>query len=474
MHWKHRQILGYSTVAMLVALSAIGCTSDVEVWPQERLLGRGIPTFRLDDESGATESLVVEEPTGALTLRKALALALARNPGLAATSWSVRAAEARALQEGLPPNPEMRIRLNDFAGTGTFRGARYSQQVIRLSQIIELGGKAAKRRRAVHLEAALLGWDYETMRLNVFNETTKAFVVVLAAQKRLTAAQEMHDTAKHILSMVSERVRGGAGTGLEIEEARIELGNSRIEIERAQHAMKSARGLLANHWDEKKPRFQKVTGDLEDISPVKIPAWEQVAAGIENNPDVSRWETVALMRKAALEREEAKSIIDVRVLLGGTRVEDTRDYGFFAALEIPLPVFDRNQGSISEARLNCRKAPYERRAATMAATAALRQAYQSLSVSQREVNLLKTEVLPAAQAACKALKEGDLTGIQLMKAQRTLFKARTRQIDALEVFHVSLADVERLTGQAIGDFAPPDRPNVSVEKKPQADASGKR
>jgi len=471
MNRKGMQILGRSLTVLLVALGAIGCTtSDVELWPEARLLGRGIPTFRPDDESKTTESLAVEEPTGALTLRRALVLALTRNPALAATSWSVRTAEARALQEGLPPNPDLRVQMSDFAGTGAFRGARYSEQSVRVSQVIELGGKAAKRRRAARLEAALFGWDYETMRLNVFNETTKAFVVVLAAQKRLTAAQEMHDTAKHILSMISKRVQGGAGTGLEIEEARIELGNSRIELERARHAMESARGLLANHWDENKPKFQKVTGDLEDLSPAKIPAWEQVAAGIKNNPDVSRWETEDLMRKAALEREKAKSIIDLRVLLGGRRIEDTRDHGFMVALEIPLPVFDRNQGSISEARLNCRKTAYERRTAVMTATAALRQAYQSLSVSQREANLLKNEVLPAAQATCLALKEGGLTDLQLLKALRTLSKARIRQIDALEVFHVSLADVERMIGQAISDVAPSDRSKVPLKKKPHRDA----
>ena len=473
---KGMQILGRSLTVLLLALGAIGCTtSDVDpLWPKARLLGRGTPTFRPGDESKTTESLVVEEPAGALTLRKALALALTRNPALVAISWSVRAAEARALQEGLPPNPDLRLRMNDFAGTGEFRSARFSEQVVRVSQVIELGGKAAKRQRAARLEAALCGWDYETKRLDVFTETTKAFLVVLAAQKRLAAAQELHDTAKHILSMVSKRVQGGAGTGLEIEEARIELGNSRIELDRAQHAMGSARGLLANHWNEKKPTFQKVTGDLDDLSPANLPTWEQVAAGIENNPDVSRWDTEGRMRKAALEREKANGIIDVRVLLGGKRVENTRDHGFFAALEIPLPIFNRNQGSISEARFNCRKTPYERRAATMLATAALRQAYQSVTVAQREANLLKTEVLPAAEAACQALKEGGLTDLQLLKAHRTLYRARTRQIDALEVFHVSLADVERLTGQAISDVTPPDRSDVPAKKKTRGNASEKR
>ena len=110
----------------------------------------------------------------------------------------------------------------------------------------------------------------------------------------------------------------------------------------------------------------------------------------------------------------------------------------------------------------------------MLATAALRQAYQSVTVAQREANLLKTEVLPAAEAACQALKEGGLTDLQLLKAHRTLYRARTRQIDALEVFHVSLADVERLTGQAISDVTPPDRSDVPAKKKTRGNASEKR
>jgi outer membrane protein, heavy metal efflux system len=467
MHWKYTQIIGHTLTILLTMFGVIGCTTSyvAPLRPEQehRLLGGDIPTFSIN-EGSTTESLVVKEPTGALTLRKALALALMRNPALAANSWSIRAAEARALQEGLPPNPDVRIRLNDFGGTGEWRGTGNTEQVVRVGQIIELGGKAAKRQRAARLAAALCGWDYETKRLDVFTGTSKAFVVVLAAQKRLAAAQEMSDSAKNILSLITRRVQGGGGAGLEIEEARIEFGNSQLELERAKNALQNARGLLANHWDEKTPRFQNVTGDLENISSTKIPTWEQAAAGIEDNPDVSRWETETRMRKAALEREKANAIPDLRVLFAGKRVEETGDHAFGLALEIPLPVFNRNQGNISAARSECRKVVYERREASMTATAALRQAYQSLSVSRREVKLVKDELLPAAQAICVALKEGALSDLDLLKAQQTLFKARVRQIDALEVFHASLADVERLTGQTIGDLASPDKKTDATPK----------
>ena len=52
----------------------------------------------------ADQPVAATEPTGVLTLRQALVLALARNPALAAASWEVKSGEATALQEGLLPN----------------------------------------------------------------------------------------------------------------------------------------------------------------------------------------------------------------------------------------------------------------------------------------------------------------------------------------------------------------------------------
>ena len=50
-----------------------------------------------------------KEPRGAITLKKAVALALLNNPQLQAFSYEQRAREARALQSDLMPNPQLEI-----------------------------------------------------------------------------------------------------------------------------------------------------------------------------------------------------------------------------------------------------------------------------------------------------------------------------------------------------------------------------
>jgi cobalt-zinc-cadmium efflux system outer membrane protein len=78
--------------------------------PEPRPLGQNVPAFQAPQEPPAIPSygLQPEEPTGVLTLRQALALALLRNPELASAAWEVRAGEARTLQAGLCPTPNLR------------------------------------------------------------------------------------------------------------------------------------------------------------------------------------------------------------------------------------------------------------------------------------------------------------------------------------------------------------------------------
>ena len=63
----------------------------------------------------------IKEPTGALTLREALALALTENPELAPFAWQARANEARILQAGLRLNPELGFAGGGRSGHGQFQ-----------------------------------------------------------------------------------------------------------------------------------------------------------------------------------------------------------------------------------------------------------------------------------------------------------------------------------------------------------------
>ena len=105
---------------------------------------------------------------------------------------------------------------------------------VQLGQLVELGGKRSKRKRAAALDQDLAGWDYEIGRIQVFTETSKAFVDVLVAQKRTELNEEFVRLAEQVLDAVAERVRAGKVSPIEEVKARVALSVRLIEKGRAE------------------------------------------------------------------------------------------------------------------------------------------------------------------------------------------------------------------------------------------------
>ena len=114
-----------------------------------------------------------------VTLEKVIDLAIAHNPVLSASRWERRAMAGRVIQAGLLPNPEIEAETENFAGSGVFSGFDAAETKVQLNQLIELGGKRAKRSAYAALGRDLAQWDYEVTR------ATLAFMKVLFAQERL-------------------------------------------------------------------------------------------------------------------------------------------------------------------------------------------------------------------------------------------------------------------------------------------------
>ncbi len=396
-------------------------------------------------ESGGLDK---EEPTGALTLKHAQALALLRNPELKAFSLEIRAQDARALQAGLFPNPEIEIEVENFGGNDALQGFDSSETTFQLSQLIELAGKRPKRRRLASLERDLAGWDYKTKRADVLNETTRAFVDVLAAQEGFSLMDELVSLSEEVLNTISERVKAGKVSPLEETRARVTYSTSLIDLERARRKLEASRKKLAALWGSGTPLFERVDGELERVAP--IPSAAQLEGLISRNPDIARWTLELEQRDAAVKLEEAGRIPDLTVSGGIRRLKETDDNAFVMGLSIPLPFFDRNQGGLREALQRRTKAAEEQRAAELTVLNALTEAYQDLSTAYAEAKALQQDVLPGAQTAFDAASEGYRQGkfgyLDVLDAQRTFFEARRQYIEALASFHRSAAAVERLTG----------------------------
>jgi cobalt-zinc-cadmium efflux system outer membrane protein len=403
----------------------------------------------------------VQEPPGELTLRQALELALAGNPDLATVPWELRSGDARIRQAGLRPNPELTVELENFLGSEPSRRFETLETTLSISQLVELGGKRAARMGLASSEKGVSSWEYEAKRADLAAEVAKSFVEVLSAQERLALAGEMARLATEVLNAVSARVTAGKISPVEETKASVALSIGGIELERARLALEGARKRLAAIWGNADPIFSKAVGQLGRLTPIPPP--KVLADRIYRNPDVARWAAEMEQRKAALAQERANRIPDVTISGGVRRFRQANDTSFVFGVAIPLPLFNRNQGKILESHYGISKAEREREAAGNKVLAALSDAYQALAAGFTEATTLKSVVLPGAQSAFEATSEGFRQGkfgyLEVLDAQRTLFEARGRYVEALGAYHKAVADTERLIGGELGE------PVKSIETK---------
>jgi len=299
--------------------------------------------------------VTAEEPRGVLSLRDVLRLTLLRNPELSAFTFELRAAEARTIQAGVLPNPALSAEVENIGGTGsTTTGGRATEATLQLSQLIELGGKRAKRMRLAGLERDLTGWDYEIKRLEVLTEAKKAFVDVLATAERLAFTADLLRLSEQVQRTVSARVQAGKVSPIEETRTRVTVSTARLQAQQARSSHEAAQKRLAALWGGTTPIFEGVSGSLDTTAP--IPSIEALAAQVQKNPDIARWASEMDARRAQVEVARSRAVPDLTVSGGVRYLNETKETAFVLGLSLPLPLFDRNQGGILEAHATYHKA----------------------------------------------------------------------------------------------------------------------
>lgn len=383
-----------------------------------------------------------------VTLEKAIELAVENNPVLKASSWETRAMEGRVLQAGLLPNPEIEAETENFAGSGAFKGFDGVETKLELSQLIELGGKRAKRSIHAALGRDLAQRDYVVTRADVVAVVRLTFMNVLFSQERLKLMEKLLYLADEVLQTTSERVKAGKISPVEAVRAEVDRSTSRIDVKNARYDLKVAKRKLSDAWGGTTPTFGEARGSLGELQP--LPSLESLEKLVSRNPDVARWAVAIEQHRAGVDLEEARGVPDLTVSLGAKHFNEVDDTAFIMKVSIPIPIFDTNQGGTMEARERLSKSKEESRAVWLRAVNNLAETYQRLSRAHMEASDLARHVLPGAEAAFKASEEGFRHGkfdyLNLLDAQRTLVSVNLRHINALFAYQAERTRLERLIG----------------------------
>ena len=284
------------------------------------------------------------------TLDKAVETALADNGDLSAARQEMGLREAAGVRAGIWPNPEVEFEAS-YAGA--------SENVVSggISQEILTGGKLGKRVAAAGKENDVYSHELKDAERRLKKEVTEAYWDALFAEKALELAGRTVELGQELVRVAEERVREGDIPELELALARVESGRAEERVLLARSAQGEARARLFALMGvpDGGARLQG--------PPPSVPASrpeEMKAAAIATRPDIKALAAASEKADADLEAARADRWPNVTASLfyerensaiesGSAELRD-RDNFIGLKLSVPIPIFDRNQGGIMEAR----------------------------------------------------------------------------------------------------------------------------
>jgi len=130
---------------------------------------------------------------------------------------------------------------------------------------------------------------------------------------------------------------------VEKTKARISFATATIKKNRAKNNLAALRRILASLWGNTTPTFKIAEGEFYYIP--SIQPFKQLENLVLNNPDTLRWKTELEKNHAAIALVEAGKVFDLTLSGGIRNYTGTTGTALILGLSMPIPIFNRNQGS---------------------------------------------------------------------------------------------------------------------------------
>ena len=388
---------------------------------------------------------------GKLTINQAVKMAEENNPELIALRYEVDALGAAKIQSGLMPNPEFGVEAENILGSKDFNGFGNSEITALLSQDILLAGKISKRVKVAEADISLAEWDYETKRIEIITDVRRIFQQALATQVLIEKNKELINISEEFISNLEKRVDAGKISPAEVSRARIILNSLQIELNRLQSEYEIRKLELMSLIYAPQLVIDSLVGELSYS--FEFPSYDSLLTQLDNNPKLKRYESEYNKQKAVINLEESKAIPDLNLSAGFRRLNDANAHTFVIGASIPLPIFNRNQGSIQEANIRLDQKKREFEAVKNRLTLQLNVLYKRLETLITTAEQLKNESMPQAEEAFKIIKEGNLVGrfavLDVLDAERTLFELQNQYLNIIAEIHSVQTEIEGLIAKEI-------------------------
>ena len=389
---------------------------------------------------------------GAYTMQQIVAMAQANNPTLLAAETNLRAVRSQEMQAAVRANPYFTLYGTNVTlpAEGASNPYSYSAQVSRLFE------RGEKRRFRIEVAKATTGQTsaqlQDTVRQTVLT-IRQAFTKMLIAKQALALSNASLADFRHEVEIAQDRYKAGDLGRLDFERLDLQLGSfesdaatNEINVLQASDQLQTLIGVEVPSPDFDvagqvvPPIVEKSRADLVQEALARRPDYAAARAGVD----------VALANaRLAIANGTADPTLEGEYDRSGTY----NSAGF--SINIPLRLFDRNEGNKQTAR-------FQADATRLTATAARNQVVSDVDqawvgytrakgLSDRFTQHYLDESQDVLSIAQFAFEHGGIALIDYLDALRD---ARTATSDALNAYSATWNAIHQLSAAAAEDLTP--------------------
>lgn len=400
-----------------------------------------------------------------LSFSDALSLANRNNPQIAAAQTRVQSAQGLSLQAGLKPNPRAVVQLENYRAWEhpPFSLANSPDNYALVTQLIERGGKRQRRVSAADATVQRYALERDLLSRQIASRVAAAYWSAAAAEQVRRLWERQAESYNDLVTYTENRLKEGVVAEVDVLRAKVERDKALLAMANASEAAVQARVSLFREMGQANiPASVELDDPATSAAALLIPTMQLVLQA-RYELQIARQAVIEAQTKLALQQANAR--VDPDVSLGYKRTVGVDT--IYAAVSVPLPFRNRNQGNIAAALADVSTMQANVQVSENVVRAEVTAAQQEYQMRQRLLQGLlpniRQEAEETVRVARAAYREGGMDLVRLLDAERSRLDTEVLYYQTLSQYQQSVVNLQTAIGQTPGmdgpRASPPTSPN---------------
>ena len=402
--------------------------------------------------SPPAQTLAQKPASRLLSLDDAIRLALQHNHNLLAARTTIRQNEAEEVTANLRPDP---VLLTDADFLPVFQPDQFTSDYtnnvaqfdLGVSYLFERGKKRQHRLQAAKDATAVSRFQVADMERGLAFSVASQYINVELAESTLALAQQDLKSFQDTVQIAETRYKDGDISEDDLLKIKLQMLQFQSDVSAAQlsraQGLSDLRQLLgyesvpADFDVDPEFTYQPVPGNLDDFE----------AKALLNRPDLRAAQQAVTAANSQYQLQKAIGKRDVTGQINYTHLQ-FNEISLFA--QMPLPIFDRNQGEIARTGYAINQAQEQEKSAQGQVLTDVRDAFENLRSNDAILGLYRTGYLEEAQQSRDisdyAYHRGAASLLDFLDAERSYRSVQLGYRQALASYLLALEQLREAVG----------------------------